>query len=60
MNCQSKTLSLLNRLISRCRTAPFYRERLPEKPLGSLEEFQQIPLITKEDLRNNSPWGLLC
>jgi len=53
-------LQSINQLIEHCRKAPFYRERLPDKPLNSFTEFKEIPLVTKEDLRNNSPFGLVC
>lgn len=55
-----KTLIQLNNLIRHCQNAPFYRSRLPLVPLQSLEDFRCIPLMTKEDLRNNSPFGMIC
>lgn len=60
MTAASPTLAALNQVINRCRKAPFYRDRLPRLPLRSVEEFSSIPLTTKEDLRRNSPFGLLC
>lgn len=53
-------LNILNQLMNHCKTAPFYRDRLPKQPLRSLEDFYRLPLVTKEDLRNNSPFGLIC
>ncbi|MHB8917185.1 MAG: phenylacetate--CoA ligase family protein [Desulfocucumaceae bacterium] len=53
-------LKELNRVLDHCKTSPFYRERLPERPLGSLEEIKNIPITTKEDLRRISPYGLIC
>lgn len=53
-------LSMLNELLTWARRAPFYRERLPQKPLASLDELRQVPITTKEDLREQSPFGLVC
>jgi phenylacetate-CoA ligase len=55
-----KTLAQLNSVVQHCRNAPFYYNRLPGEPLQSLEQFRNIPFITKEDLRLHSPYGLLC
>ncbi len=57
---QSTTLAALNELLQRCQKAPFYRDRFSGAPLRSLEEFRQIPLATKADLRAASPLGLIC
>ncbi len=59
MNAEEQ-LKTLNRLINHCKKAPFYQKRLPEQPLGSLDDFYRLPLVTKEDLRENSPFGLIC
>lgn len=53
-------LDALNRLLEHCRRSPFYRERLPDRPLRSLKELKDLPLLTKDDLRKHSPFGLLC
>ncbi|HBV98517.1 MAG: coenzyme F390 synthetase [Peptococcaceae bacterium BICA1-7] len=53
-------LRALNQLLEHCKASPFYRERLPGRPLRSLEELKDIPLTTKEDLRSLSPLGLIC
>ncbi|MEW6065187.1 hypothetical protein P378_10930 [Desulforamulus profundi] len=55
MNDQEK-LNRLNQLLEYCKASAFYRDRIQEQPLGSLEELKK----TKEDLRNQSPFGLLC
>ncbi len=44
---------------------PFYRERLDAAGIGpdsikSLEDLQRIPFTTKEDLRQNYPYGLFA
>lgn len=53
-------LETLNRTIATARRCEFYRDRLPSRPLKSLDELREIPLTTKADLRTASPWGLLC
>ncbi|MFZ5634432.1 MAG: phenylacetate--CoA ligase family protein [Bacillota bacterium] len=53
-------LKALNQLLEHCKASPFYKERLPGGPLGSLEELKNIPVTTKEDLRQHSPFGLIC
>lgn len=53
-------LKLLNQVLEHCRVSPFYQERLPDRPLASLEELKEIPLTTKEDLRTLAPLGLIC
>lgn len=53
-------LAVLNQVLQYSKASPFYQERIPDLPLRSLEELNNIPLTTKEDLRNNSPFGLLC
>ena len=47
------------------RTVPFYRERLndvgaAERSLRSLEDLARLPFTTKQDLRDNYPFGLLA
>ena len=53
-------LTAINQFIEHCRKAPFYRERLPDELLSSIHEFKKIPLTTKEDLREISPFDLVC
>lgn len=53
-------LMALNQVLKHCQASPFYRDRLPTLPLSSLEEIKQIPLTTKEDLKDISPFGLIC
>jgi len=38
----------------------FYRERLPEGGLRSLDEVGSLPFTTKEDFRANYPFGLFA
>lgn len=53
-------LATLNELLAWAKRAPFYRERLPHAPLSSLEDLVQVPITTKEDVREQSPFGLVC
>lgn len=53
-------LNQLNQVLEYCKASAYYRDRIPARPLGSLEELKSIPLTTKADLRNQSPFGLLC
>lgn len=53
-------LALLNRVLADCKASPFYRKRLPEAALRSLDGIKRLPLTTKDDLRRESPRGLLC
>jgi len=56
-----QTLERLNTLVDRLRDrVPFYRDRLPEKPLASLEHFAELPVTTKDDFRQNYPYGMLA
>lgn len=59
MNKEGK-LQILNELLRHCRVSPFYQRRIPAQPITSLEEFENIPLTTKEDLRAVSPFDLVC
>ena len=58
---EAQSLEQLNQLIGRLRDrVPFYRERLEEGPLESLEQFSALPFTTKDDFRQNYPYGLLA
>jgi len=57
---RSEQLERLAPVLRHARSAPFYRERLPATPLQSWEDFQRLPFTTKEDLRQQSPHGLVC
>jgi phenylacetate-CoA ligase len=52
-------LQALNRTIEAACRCDLYRDRLPQRPLKSLDELRELPFTTKEDLRAASPWGLL-
>ncbi|WP_170270516.1 phenylacetate--CoA ligase family protein [Heliorestis acidaminivorans] len=59
-NSDAKTLQRLNEALQHGLTAPFYQKRLPPKPLTSLSQWKSIPLLYKEDLVAQSPFGMLC
>lgn len=56
----TRELEALDQVLRHARRSSFYRERLPETPLRSWEDFKRIPFTTKEDLRQHSPEGLVC
>ncbi|WP_257459678.1 phenylacetate--CoA ligase family protein [Archangium lipolyticum] len=56
----SERLEIINQVLRHARGSAFYKERLPGTPLRSWEEFQRLPFTTKEDLRRQSPHGLVC
>jgi phenylacetate-coenzyme A ligase PaaK-like adenylate-forming protein len=50
------TLARLNALLARCREgSSFYRERIPERPLRSLEELASIPAVNPHEYREHLP-----
>lgn len=58
-------LERLKATIKRCMNSEFYRKRFSEhnlKPedIQSLDDLQKIPFTTKQDLRDNYPFGLAC
>src|SRR5499427_7240184 len=56
---EMETVDRWNALLERVRErVPFYRERLPAGRLDSLEEVGKLPFTTKEDFRDNYPFGL--
>lgn len=58
---QQDTLAHLNHLLGRLRErVPFYADRLPAGDLGSLEQVADLPFTTKDDFRQNYPFGLFA
>lgn len=58
-------LERLKTTIKRCLNSDFYRKRFAENNLKlediqSLKDLQKIPFTTKQDLRDNYPFGLAC
>ncbi|HEY8909242.1 MAG TPA: phenylacetate--CoA ligase [Desulfosporosinus sp.] len=56
----------LRKTVERVLTIPYYQERFEAigitqaEDIQSLEDFQRLPLTTKEDLRKNYPFGLFA
>jgi phenylacetate-CoA ligase len=53
----------LKTTLQRCMNSPFYRKRFEENGINpedirSLEDLRKIPFTTKQDLRDNYPFGL--
>lgn len=53
----------LQQTLKRCMNSPFYKKRFEESHLNisdikSLDDLQKIPFTTKQDLRDNYPFGL--
>lgn len=62
---QIETLQLerLQKTVHHCMNSPFYKKRFEELGLSpqdirSLDDLQRIPFTTKQDLRDNYPYGL--
>ncbi|MDD6472999.1 MAG: phenylacetate--CoA ligase [Bacteroidales bacterium] len=58
-------LERLQSTVKHCMNAAFYRKRFEEagiKPedIKSLDDLRKIPFTTKQDLRDNYPFGLSC
>lgn len=54
-------LELWNAMLERVRErVPFYRDRLPAGRLTSLDQVADLPFTTKDDFRENYPFGLLA
>jgi phenylacetate-CoA ligase len=57
----SEVLDRWNALLDRARgRVPFYRDRLPGRPLESLEQVADLPFTTKDDIRESYPFGLFA
>ena len=57
---QTERLDRLNQILKGCRSTTFYRDRIPDEPLEVFSDLKKIPLTTKEELRHNSPHGIIC
>src|SRR5215469_942007 len=58
---EADTLAHLNAVLDRARTkVPLYRERLPARPLASLDDVAVLPFTTKDDFRAGYPFGLFA
>lgn len=58
---QQDTLASFNALLARLRErVPFYSERIRSDRLESLEQVADLPFTTKDDFRQNYPYGLFA
>ena len=58
---ESLQLERLNRMLGRLtERVPFYRERVKTRRLGNLAELENLPFTSKQDLRDNYPFGLFA
>ena len=58
-------LQRLQATIRRCMTNPFYQQRFAQlgitpDDIRTLDDIRRLPMTTKEDLRENYPFGLAC
>ena len=56
-------LERLQKTVKHCMNSPFYKKRFVEhgltpESIRSLEDLQKIPFTTKQDLRDNYPFGI--
>ena len=62
---ESLQVSLLKKAVAGARQAPFYRKLFEKQGIGpdsikSLDDLRRIPFITKDDLRDQYPYGFLA
>lgn len=58
---ETETVHRWNALLERVRDrVPFYGERLPAGRLTSLDDVARLPFTTKDDFRDNYPFGLFA
>lgn len=66
MVSREMVLSQLRRTVERILTIPYYQEKLKDvgihaaEDIQSYENFERLPLLSKEDLRLNYPFGLFA
>ena len=58
-------LERLKKTVEHCMNAEFYRNRFAElgitpDDIKTLDDVKKLPFTTKEDLRENYPFGLAC
>ena len=58
-------LKRLKQTVHHCMNAPFYQEKFQERgitpdDIQTLEDVRKLPFTSKEDLRENYPFGLSC
>ncbi len=52
-------LERLNKTIQQAKYSPYYGKNLSGKPITTIEAVKNLPFTTKQDLRNNFPYGFL-
>jgi phenylacetate-CoA ligase len=58
---KDKQLALLNKSLGRAKNSEYYKKTFSGlKSFASLKELENIAFITKEDLRDNFPYGLVA
>lgn len=57
---EQELIMKLQEAIEHAKTSTFYHNHLLQKRIEKLEDFKEIPFLTKNDLRNHSPFGLLA
>jgi phenylacetate-CoA ligase len=58
---EADTLARWNAVLDHARThVPLYRERLPARPLASLDDIADLPFTTKDDFRAGYPFALFA
>lgn len=56
-----KQLNLLNNALQRAKKSEYYQKKFNKlKPFKSLKEIEDLAFITKDDLRENFPYGLVA
>ena len=58
-------LERLKKTVRHCYTNPFYKKRFDEMgitpdDIQTLDDVRKLPFTTKQDLRDNYPFGLAC
>ncbi len=53
-------LTGLSSTLEQARKSPYYREKLAGITVNSLEDIQKLPFSSKQDLRDNFPYGFLA
>ena len=60
LTTHSDPQAALREAIDLARRAPFYRERLAGHEVRDVDDLRRLPVTTKEDLRDQSPWGMIA
>lgn len=57
---EAERLEKLNRVISLCRKSAFYGGRIADRELQTIGDLKTLPVTTRKDIQDHSPYGLLC